>query len=604
LFTYRFPFRPTPFDLLIAIFMATAVLSLIIAYDWFAALRKFVMLVASAGLYYMITSQPSKTLRKLPKWLGWFGAFIAVYFLFTHNWRMMPADFLILQKAARLWMIVTPRLPLPSLHPNQVGGLLAMLAPFAALQIYQVHLKWKKSLSSTWDYLIAWLVVFLVAVGLIMTSSRGAWLSVLLAASFCLSWLVFKYFARRFDTLPLVGLFLVCVVITLSTVWFVGKSGTLTPWIARLQNSVTANSRLNLYRDTLNLIADFPYTGSGLHTFAGVYSRYILSIPVPYCYYSHNFYLDILLEQGPLALLALLAIYLSTAFLLFSTINRELGAVTWVDGKRSTTQLQSSRASVGMNRALPFALLTSLLTLLLHGLIDDPLYAGTFGTPFLFLIPAMTAATYQSKKIRFSKSKLAVRIVTPPYFGWRNQSGFIARAAMLLLVVISVFPGWREIALANLFINVGDVSLADYELVNFPTGRWDERYNVVRLNHSRRWFDRALRYDPNNPTAHYRLGLIAYRLYDFSTAIQHLEKAQQAGLNHIGIRKNLAYSYVWSGQIAKAVPLLVQIPEAREELGSYVGWWRNLVQKQLSERARQAVYALDHPSALQTKPGQ
>ena len=586
--------RPTRFDLPLAIFLATAVLALLIAYDWLSALTKFAMLVFSVWLYYAITGGPRQALRDFPRYSSWLGALIAIYFLFTNSWQMAPANFAPLQKAARIWMAVTPQLPLPGIHPNQAGGLLAMLLPFASLHIHHMRKKRQSSSLSTHHYLFAWMVGLIFIGGLLMTGSRGAWLSLFLAAILCLSWLGLGYFSRRISAFALAGLVVLCLlVLMLAGGWLLGDSAILHSLLDRFQNSTTINSRLDLYRDTLTLIADFPYTGSGLNTFPGLYSRYILSIPVVFFYYGHNLYLDLLLEQGPLALLAVLAIYLSTTYRLIKTTKLTLGSAQLYPEHRNETQPQSSRGLAQISGFLPLALLASLLTLLLHGLIDDPLY-GTLGAPFLFLLPAMTIALDRFPNGDPAKAVSSRNTASQSRLLQRGLLPLLAWAALGLLFLIALIPTWRNTASANWYTNIGNISFARYELISFPTGRWDEHSDVYRMARAQRWFDQALKFAPDHPAAHYRLGLIASRLYDFPAAVYHFETAYQAGLDHKGVLKNLAYSYVWSGHLATAMPLLVHIPEARSEMNAYTGWWRRLVQKELSERAQQTVLALEN----------
>ena len=64
--------------------------------------------------------------------------------------------------------------------------------------------------------------------------------------------------------------------------------------------------RLDVYRGSLTLIEDMPFTGIGLGgQFAMQYSRYVLMIQVPFLTYSHNLYLEAWLEQGILGFLSL-----------------------------------------------------------------------------------------------------------------------------------------------------------------------------------------------------------------------------------------------------------------------------------------------------------
>jgi tetratricopeptide (TPR) repeat protein len=123
------------------------------------------------------------------------------------------------------------------------------------------------------------------------------------------------------------------------------------------------------------------------------------------------------------------------------------------------------------------------------------------------------------------------------------------------------------------------------ELRSWPARDWEHDIDEVQLAEAEVMFHRALQYDPQNHTAHHRLGLVALRDYNFQHAIEHLEQSYQAVRDHRGIQKNLGYAYVWAGQIVKAKPLLSTIEEAREEMRIYGGWWRSQGRDDLSENA-------------------
>jgi thioredoxin-like negative regulator of GroEL len=72
---------------------------------------------------------------------------------------------------------------------------------------------------------------------------------------------------------------------------------------------------------------------------------------------------------------------------------------------------------------------------------------------------------------------------------------------------------------------------------------------------------------------------------DFPAACKYLESARAQEPNHRGIIKSLGYCYVWSGNSEEAQALLAKIPEAKNELDSYVWWWSAQGRPDLSEKA-------------------
>ena len=78
---------------------------------------------------------------------------------------------------------------------------------------------------------------------------------------------------------------------------------------------------------------------------------------------------------------------------------------------------------------------------------------------------------------------------------------------------------------------------------------------------------------------------------DFPAAISHLEMAYAQDEDHRGIRKSLGYSYTWSSQFDKALGMLVDIPEAKNEMGVYQWWWGTQGREDLASNA-QAMFEL------------
>jgi tetratricopeptide (TPR) repeat protein len=72
---------------------------------------------------------------------------------------------------------------------------------------------------------------------------------------------------------------------------------------------------------------------------------------------------------------------------------------------------------------------------------------------------------------------------------------------------------------------------------------------------------------------------------DFSTAANYLETALIAAPDHRGIIKNLGYAYTWLGQFDKAQILLREIPEAKQELETYIWWWEAQGRRDLAKYA-------------------
>ncbi len=128
----RQPFlQRTPLDIPVLIFLATALVGAWAAYDTSAALSKLWMVLSAVLLYYALARQPRQNLWLIAGAVSILGAFLALYFLLSHDWAAQPADLALINRLGSGWMSIRPSLPLDGFHPNKVGGLLAMLAPFS-----------------------------------------------------------------------------------------------------------------------------------------------------------------------------------------------------------------------------------------------------------------------------------------------------------------------------------------------------------------------------------------------------------------------------------------------------------------------------------------
>jgi hypothetical protein len=320
--------------------------------------------------------------------------------------------------------------------------------------------------------------------------------------------------------------------------------------IAQIPGFPSGYSRFDLIKNTIPLIADFPFTGGGLGAFPGLYSKYMMSIPNFLFGYSHNFYLDVALEQGPFGWIALMVIFMGSGYFL-------------------VLSLRQPGSDMEM-RILVQAVLVSLAVLAIHGLIDDPLYANR-GTPFLLFLPGMAVAVSRAPgKLPGSGSRLGERW-TLKKVGKKEWRWIVFGVAVLSIALIMV--SFRSLQAAWL-ANQGAVLMARSQLADFPSERWVADPGDESLAGVERLFSRVLDYDPANRTANHRLGLIAMQRGDFLAAVHYLEAAYQADDDHRGIVKNLAYAYVWSGEYQRALPLLQRIPEAWPELDAYAWWWR------------------------------
>jgi hypothetical protein len=564
LFTGRPVFQRTLFDPAIWVFLLTAGVALWAAYDRHAGLDKFWLILASLFIYYALASLSAEALWIAAGVLGAAGCVIAANFLLSYNWLLQPIDLGFLKQAGLWWMGVRPQLPALEMQANIAGGLLAMLLPFPfalGLWFWRNPQSFKHRALRLGMLATAWVAVVLIGIALLLTSSRGAWVALLAGLALWAAWRASLWVAmpRGVSSTMILGILLLAAAVVLAGLLYISPGG-LVGLIDRLPGLPSGISRWELIQNSIHLVADYPVTGGGLQAFPGLYSQYIQVIPFFYFGYSHNLYLDVMIEQGLLAFLAFLVVFAGAAWLTIRATRR-------TDGQPP-----------GVFRS---AVLVALAVILVQGLVDDALY-GMRGTPLLFVLPGMALA------LDAREEKDSLRVV---WTRWQF-AGLVVLAAASLLAFIAFD---RPMA-STWYSNLGAVQMDQYQLADYPSGEWDNGQDSDGLEPAEISLTRALRINPDNRTAQHRMGLIALLQQDFPAAVGHLERAYELDPGHRGIRKTLGYSYAWDGKLEQSVSMLVDIPEAEQEMKVYIHWWQEQHRDDLAARAQQVYTRLQRIS--------
>jgi O-antigen ligase len=554
------------FDVFPLIFLVTVWLSIDSAYDPQNSWSKWWLLVGSVLLYFSLLHQSSKNFWIIASTISVAGAIMAVFFLLANDWQIYPAKIFWINQVGLWWMKVRPEFLINRIYHNSAAGIIALTLPFTVT----VGLKaWKdkRIISAIWSIGIGCISV----TGLILTTSRGAVLALFFGF---LVWAIKILMQAKISRIRMlwmkrIGPGLIFIVILVGGIIFIMLTGpvSMTPSVSVLLNS---GSRLELYSDSIRLVEDFPFIGAGLNSFSGVYSNYILNIPVFIYENSHNLYLNVALEQGILGSVVLCFIYF---FCILSMVKHNDGQYSW----------------------LVDATLTSLVIIVLHNLVDNVI-DGSFLTPVIFIIPGFARALAQSEPTQDIES---VRPQDPLFIlkGFGSARPLIFRSAFALIVVIPIIIS-RNALISSWYANLGDICMSKVELADFPSHSWAAEQYLPELGPSQTYFLQALQYNPDNRSANDRLGLIAMMRQDYPAAIVYFEKARKSDPGHRGVIKSLGYSYVWNGQLDTALPLLQKIPESQQEMETYTWWWTTQNRPDLSVNAALMASQLKDTAAL------
>lgn len=484
-------------------FILTALIGVWAAYDRAVAWTRFSLIVAGIVLALVIVWEgrrafDSSTIRVL-----YVGGLVAVV-------------------VGALWL-GSPLWGHALLHANAAGGALAIVIPFGIAGTY--HAWTRRSLGMT---AVLGAGVIVAGIALVLTNSRGAWIGSV--AGIIVAGLLWRRaLSRRQAYLALV----IIAGIALAGFWVAVRVPAFEQQLQIAGADGSTLGRITVWRDMLDLVQDYPLTGSGLGTTAMVYSSYVLLLHVPFLYHAHNIFLQIAVEQGLVGLVAFVGL---AAIALYAVLH-----------KSPTSEQQ---------RWFRAATTASLVAVLVHGMFDAELYVSQL-TPLVFF-PIGSAL-----------------LLTPAPSGdvspWRPTR--LAGACIALVGITVLFPGTRAMIHANL----GTVAQTRAELSVYDWPAWpiqDAVRREVDLSPAIAHYQTALILDSSNATANRRLGQIELSLGQYESAGRHLRAAAAQAPRHRATQQMLGEYQAISGDVDGAVALWQNIDTSHGQL-ELRRWWYN-----------------------------
>ena len=223
------------------------------------------------------------------------GAGLAGMSVFSVTWTTTKMQFIPANIYQRFELLVAD-----TVHPNVMGGNLALIAPIgAALLLYG----WKTL--KRWQNLSVAAVMLLISGMLILTQSRGA----LIAFGAALILLVLLRWPWGWVALLLTAL-------TLGIAIYQIGADTALDFIASGVSVAGLEDREEIWSRAIYMIQDFPFTGIGMGSFmevADLLYPFFLAAPGSIVH-AHNLILQIAVDLGIPGLIAWLSVYLSVCF--------------------------------------------------------------------------------------------------------------------------------------------------------------------------------------------------------------------------------------------------------------------------------------------------
>jgi hypothetical protein len=508
-----------------------------------SAVSQFSRLAAAFILYCALVESGYRVKRHAAWVLLIGGGGLALYWPLTYEFASDPGKIPPLRFIGLLINRITPDMPGMGFSSNVVGGVLAMLLPFAIAQVWIS----RRHKNQRQVYLAALLGLCMLG-GLLLSSSRGALLG--LAAAGVLAVLVLLQLRRQPDQQGKRKFWLVVGVLLVLLLSVLAMTGLLERLVGSVPDPTgSLQSRMQIWRQGWDLIGDYVYTGSGLRTFPLVFSIYRLLIHVPYHEHMHNIFLETWFEQGVLGVIAMLW---------------GMAVVAWWAWRGLSIEVNIPKHASRSLRALGWAGMAGLVAAGVHGMVDVIFYTKR-SMPLLGLVIGFAYLVYG----------LPVSIKVVENFSGRRVRLLTLGSAIGLLLLIVLFS--RSLLAAG-FANFGTLEQSWIEMRRYNPNMYDNpSLDQIRrrndLSQVEAAYRSALELNPANRTALQRLTQIALSRGDFEEAFELMESARKAGLEDEVTRLLYGDLLVASGLPHDAVQEISDIGWASERL-AFQAWFR------------------------------
>jgi O-antigen ligase len=535
----------------LALLVVSAFMGMRVTYDPALSLPSLLTLMGSVGFFFAIVNTSTDP-RRIGSVLVIIASLAAVYYIGHEVFVQDQALAGWLSQMESRMTILMPDLGFLRPQANALAGFVEGAFLLSLALVLQAR---------TGQRLIWGLATIILAAGLLKSGSRGSWIGIAVAMG-VVALMLIPGRRRRLVVAGLVGTGSMIGIYVLFQFSPIGQS-----IYTRLLE--TTASRFILYRNSYHLLSEYVFTGIGPgETFAMVYSRYQLLIPVPFLAYPHNLPLAVGLGYGLPGLVAL--IWLLVKFYTF---------VAWSANRGLSVRSSPIFSAAWLGTTASFV----------HGLTDSPQFSSSRWTmPMLFALLGLAIAA-QSSALKQGDRQTNIKPSPKRQIHWIPALGAITAAT--LIISITVF---RKPLAGAWYANIGAVYQTWADLSPGLTTSAREE-NALQAE---KYYEMALGLSPSQPTANRRLGMIASEQENFSTAVSYLETAYQQAPKNQGTLKALGLTYTWIGQMDAAEDLLRQLDdqsEMIEELGTWCWWWESQGQEAQSVNACEMAHRLSEP---------
>jgi O-antigen ligase len=356
----------------------------------------------------------------------------------------------------------------------------------------------------------------LIITSIFVSLSRGAMIST------CLSLIVFTVFLlkkkiNKANTLLIIG---VIILSALSIGWFGWDQ--IFERFARLKNAqgIIYESRLDFWKDSQDIIRQYPITGSGMGTFRHMYPLHRSIKSDRFLTHAHNDYLELLAEGGVIAFF-LAAAFLATLFY-------------------KTYRVFSKRRD-GFSIYLYIGCITAMVSMLLHSFTDFNLHIGANGLWFFFIAGIAVCAANTGLRQQSRETRLLP--VTSPTQKLSSVGAVSAMAVCLILYNVSNAGGvfyYSNIKNYSMSTQTPPDIIKKIERVAYFASRFDPFHAAYPFSMAEAaWFLKELDRSQTHYTTSLRLDpLNSEHLNRFATFLAQRNAPERAG---IAFKKSMMY---------------------------------------------------------------
>jgi putative inorganic carbon (HCO3(-)) transporter len=331
------PIPKTPINLALLVIAIQVLISLYATYDIAVSLQKVTGVIWGISVFFALVRLSKKRKGVMITTLVFLGggAGIAVLGLLGIEW---PTNKIILFNTL-YENIPTLSAILPGLsdgfHPNEVGGALTWILPFWLVMVCWPIFRFKKikkSIAPIWIIFLFILNGLLLSLGslvLLFSQSRSAYIGMAFGLIVMLFVVLPKKLRFVFIILLLIGLgFLLFFILNGQFMIFFNQLFPESGMASMAFSMNTLSGRIEIWSRAIYAIQDFAFTGMGMNTFRTIvnvlYPLQTISadVPIKDIGHAHNLFLQVALDLGIPGLIGFIAFYLTSFWMLISSIHR------------------------------------------------------------------------------------------------------------------------------------------------------------------------------------------------------------------------------------------------------------------------------------------